>query len=124
MTQRHLTVSEKRLLSALLSRAAQVKVPAGWLDAVEVCQMNDGGMGSLLLQPLVRGSRMGKRASDVKFRDSDGVDVIASLNLDDAGNPLELDIWKVDFKPLIRIPDQFDENGQHRVREAPRTPPT
>ncbi|WP_420885213.1 DUF6984 family protein, partial [Candidatus Symbiothrix dinenymphae] len=36
--------------------------------------------------------------------DEDGVDVIASLNIDDTGDLYELDIWKTDFSPLIKLP--------------------
>lgn len=52
--------------------------------------------------------RMGSQYSEIKFKDADGVDVIASLNLDEQQLPFELDIWKTDFKSLISIPDSFD----------------
>lgn len=42
-------------------------------------------------------------AAEVWFTDSDGVDVLASLMVDAGGVPRELDVWKVDFSPLIRI---------------------
>jgi hypothetical protein len=28
------------------------------------------------------------------------------LNLDDKGKPLELDVWKVNFEPLLRWPER------------------
>ncbi len=47
----------------------------------------------------------GKQISDFQFTDVDGVEVIASLNVDSDGNLLELDIWKTDFGKLIKLPD-------------------
>jgi hypothetical protein len=74
--------------------------------------MDDGGMGSLRLatdeglqqQP---GRLTGRRAAELQFIDADGVPVLASLNLDQNGELLEIDIWKTDFSPLIRIPDDL-----------------
>ena len=42
------------------------------------------------------------------FTDEDGVKVIASLNVDSDGHLFELDIWKTDFSPLLRIPAEFE----------------
>lgn len=104
--ERALTADEKRLVMALIERA-QLSLPADWLDQARVDSMNDGGMGSVRFLTLASGQKMSRQAAEVKFRDSDGMDVIASLNLDEAGQPFELDIWKVDFRPLIQIPDIF-----------------
>ena len=43
--------------------------------------------------------------AEIQFTDTDGVEVLASLNLDQDGKPFELDVWKTDFNALIRIPD-------------------
>ncbi len=51
--------------------------------------------------------KFGRRASECQFTDEDGVEVLASLNLDQDGNLYELDIWKTDFGKLIRIPAQL-----------------
>jgi len=73
--------------------------------------MDDGGMGSLRLatdEALQQPRRlMGRRAAELQFIDADGVTVLASLNLDQNGELLELDIWKTDFSPLIQIPDDL-----------------
>ena len=45
----------------------------------------------------------GRRAAEYEFLDTDGVPVIASLNLDQDGIPFELDVWKVDFSPTERL---------------------
>jgi hypothetical protein len=67
--------------------------------------MSDGGMGSLrFVDAGHRVRRFGKKIAEAKFTDEDGVPVSAVLNLDDNGEPFELDIWKVDFSPLKRYP--------------------
>lgn len=47
----------------------------------------------------------GKQVSEFQFTDTDGVEVLASLNVDSDGNLFELDIWKTDFGKLITLPD-------------------
>ena len=86
----------------------QTDVPANWSHGLVVEALNDGGMGSLLLlhEGVEVGARIfGKQISDLMFQDVDGVDVIASLNTDQNGRLFELDVWKVDYKPLIKLPD-------------------
>lgn len=65
-------------------------------------------MGSLRLLPngqMNEDAVFGEQVSDFQFFDMDGVDVIASLNIDNLGNLFELDIWKTDFSKLIKLPD-------------------
>jgi hypothetical protein len=48
--------------------------------------------------------RFAKQISEYEFLDVDGTLVSAALYIDEINNELyELDIWKVDFSPLIRI---------------------
>jgi hypothetical protein len=72
--------------------------------------MDDGGMGSLVLMaPEHTEARRGAvpcRAA-VQFTDADGVEVVASLNANEAGVPFELDMWKTDFSRVIRIALHF-----------------
>jgi hypothetical protein len=109
MKFRRPTADERRLLREL-ARIAHINDPEGWLGALEVREMNDGGMGSLELAAAARNSvRSGvviSRAS-VQFVDEDGVQVVATLNASEDGEPFELDIWKTDFSPLRRIPTAF-----------------
>jgi len=102
---------ELRLLAALVTRASAVRLRPDWLETLRVSPIDDGGMGSLRLatdealqQP---GRLVGPRVAEVQFTDADGVPVLASLNLDPDGELMELDIWKTDFSPLIRIPDDL-----------------
>lgn len=97
--------SEWRLLGRLATDA--VVLAPGWLDGLLVRELDDGGMGSLRL--LTRGNsdagrRFGATVAEYQFKDSDGVDVIVSLNVDQCGLPFELDMWKTDFSPLIGVP--------------------
>jgi hypothetical protein len=70
--------------------------------------MNDGGMGSLRLFPggIDDTSRsFGRELVLAEFPDTDGVPVSVALNLDAQGSLYELDVWKVDFSPLLQWPD-------------------
>jgi hypothetical protein len=99
------TSDELRLLEHLVAKATFV------IDGeLLVEDMNDGGMGSLLLfaqHSISRERRFGRQVADCRFVDADGVDVIASLNLDEDGELFELDVWKVNYAPLIRIAERF-----------------
>lgn len=107
MKSRDLTESEKRLLRLLVAKAG-LGVEPDWAESLQVKELEDGGMGSLLLGPGLGSDEergFGRAAAEVQFQDDDGVGVIATLNLDKDGRLFELDIWKVDFSPLVRIPD-------------------
>jgi hypothetical protein len=86
-----------------------MKDPDAWATGVQVEDLDDGGMGSLALDTP---TRIGPRRvvvcrAAVQFTDVDGVEVVASLYVDEQGAPFELDIWKTDFSPLVHIPDQL-----------------
>ena len=71
--------------------------------------MADGGMGSLrFAAPACEGSqrRLGEVFAEGAFTDRDGMPVSFSANLDDRGGLFELDIWRVDFKPLQSLPPE------------------
>ena len=99
---------ELRLIEALF-RAWKARDPsAPERTDLSVEPMNDGRMGSLrfVTSPHDQSSRrFGIVASELSFHDADGTLVTVTLNLDQHGLPFELDIWKTDFTPLIRVPD-------------------
>lgn len=99
---------ELRLIEALF-RVWKIRNPsAPERTDLSVEPMNDGGMGSLRLaasQNDQSSRRLESVASELSFHDADGTLVTATLNLDQDGLPFELDIWKTDFSPLIRVPD-------------------
>ncbi len=49
----------------------------------------------------------GTAVSEAKFKDADGIDVIATLYLDQEDQPFELNVWKTDFSPLLKIPENI-----------------
>ncbi|RZL02645.1 MAG: hypothetical protein EOO89_28740 [Pedobacter sp.] len=98
---------ELRFISFLI-REASTKIASKWEDSLMVTSMDDAGLGSLLLYPsgkIVNDREFGRVMFEVEFKDADNVPVVASLNLDQHGELFELDIWKVNFDPLIRFPD-------------------
>ena len=103
----------ERGLLATVARLATDVDPA-WIEGVKVRPMNDGGMGSLeLAPPVASGSqrRFGRKVAEYQFTDADGVEVLVSLNVDTDGRPLELDVWKTDFSPVVRIPTLVDRRS-------------
>lgn len=61
-------------------------------------------MGSLTIAPIDEARVWGQAAAEYVFPDRDGVLVTAVLNLDQNGQPFEIDVWRVDFAPLLQWP--------------------
>jgi len=102
---RLLRADEKALLAALISKAHGPEDLIKSLSDCRVEEMSDGGMGSLRFSPQDgRPRRLGERLLDAEFADVDGVPIMVRVNLDDCGELYELDIWKVDFSPVVRFP--------------------
>lgn len=97
---------EKALLIRL---SAQLGDAAPWVDRIDslrVRELSDGGMGSLYFSSDTErseGRKFGWRVAELQFDDADGVAIIASLNVDTGGELFELDIWRTDFKRVIRL---------------------
>ncbi len=107
MPLRKLSPAEERFLQFMVEKAS-LSLPPDWKDKIMVKPMDDGGMGSLLLFPdgiETQNRVFEKTAAEHEFKDADKTDVLASLNIDRSGQLLELDIWKMNFDPLIRFPD-------------------
>ncbi len=101
------TIQEERLLELLIKKASIV-LPNNWKDKLLVRPMDDGDMGSLYLFPngeIIENRILGKQVCEFQFTDLDGIEVIASLNIDTNGELFELDIWKTDFGKLIKFPN-------------------
>jgi hypothetical protein len=69
-----------------------------------VQDLPDGGMGSFRFEGEDKRT-FGSELVGGKFVDSDGVDVLVSIYLDQSGNLFELDSWKANFSPRISDPD-------------------
>jgi uncharacterized protein DUF6984 len=106
---RKLSAEERHLLEVLVKHAKGLVLSVGWQDDLLVEPMTDGGMGSLKLIPSNASSyrKLGEAVSNIEFNDADGVKVFAALNVDQNGHLFEIDVWKTDFSPLIRIPKHF-----------------
>jgi len=107
MVLRNPTPSELNLLKFLIDKADVSVIPKNWSMRLLVDEMDDGGMGSLQLFPegiKNMNRKFGKQISDCQFTDEDGVEVIASLYIDQFGFLYELDIWKTNFEKLMHIP--------------------
>lgn len=77
------------------------------LENLMVAELEDGKMGSLSLMSngiQNKGNKQIELCSEKIFKDVDEVTVIASLYIDVKGNLYELDIWKVDYSPIISLP--------------------
>lgn len=75
--------------------------------------MNDGGMGSIRFVG-AENRRFGSTPVEAHFHDEDGTPVIATVIVDQRGELYELDVWKVDFSQLKRIPP-FEEITVNRL---------
>lgn len=101
------TIKELRLLELLIKKSSLI-MSDNWKDNLLVRPMDDGEMGSLYLFPkgvMIEDRTIGEQVSDFQFTDSDGIEVIASLNLDENGDLFELDLWKTDFSKLLNFPN-------------------
>lgn len=76
------------------------------LGTLKVQPMTDEGMGSLQIERMDASPLFRRCESECEFLDADGVLVVAALNADAAGQPMEIDIWKVDFSALRQWPDR------------------
>ena len=84
-----------------LTQLAGIHVPS---EPIEITPLADGGMGSFQIGKGNR--RMRTQAAEISFKDSDDTLVVATLNLDEEGILFEVDIWKVDFTPLMTWPTE------------------
>jgi uncharacterized protein DUF6984 len=76
-------------------------------DAV-VEPLPDGGMGSLAFYRSDSHGfdrRFGRQIIEGEFHDVDDMPVSFAVNVDQDGKLFELDLWRVDFAPLKRFPD-------------------
>ena len=106
---RLITPAEYGFLCRVAGAAGKSLDDVGLSAAAMVEPMTDGGMGSLrFAAPACEGSqrRLGEVFAEGAFTDRDGMPVSFSVNLDDRGGLFELDIWRVDFKPLQSLPPE------------------
>jgi len=102
---RQLEGPEAQLLKRLLQAAGPDWDRPELVSSLRGTSMRDGGMGSLRLSrgAEIAARRIGRRIAELEYPDADGVPIIASLNVDDHGQLFEIDVWKVDFSPVIHL---------------------
>ena len=101
LREKELALIEKLLAGSFCETKARAQ-----LDEARVQDMPDGGMGSIRFVQGPPEERMfGTEIAEGLFHDTDGIPVSVGLNLDQFGDLFELDLWKVDFSPLIRYPE-------------------
>jgi hypothetical protein len=77
---------------------------ASFLDGCRYVPQDDGGMGSFSV--VSNDERTGvSDCSEAEYTDSDGMQVIIALIVDEDGFPTDVDFWKVDSSPLVRFPE-------------------
>lgn len=105
MMSRKPTREELEIVKWLLSLSGADASLEGQLDRIDVEDMTDGGMGGIRF---IHGSgepgKLGRELVVAKGVDLDGTELSIALNLDQFGRLFELDIWKVDFSPLLALP--------------------
>jgi hypothetical protein len=101
---RKLTSAENVLIQYMLNHVNQISLFRGMSSDCLVEDLSDGGMGSFRFQG-ESDRTFGSELVSGKFVDSDGVDVIVSIYLDQNGHLFELDSWKVDHSPRLKLPN-------------------
>ena len=109
---RPISKAEVEFLQAAFSAAGKDLGEIGISEESSVESLKDGGMGSIrfLASSGPEDARHMKSAIlEGEFKDADGMLVSFSLDVDAEGKPYELDLWRVDFQPLKRLPQDANE---------------
>lgn len=106
---RKLSAAERNFISVMLSASGKPRL-IDCLLSCEVFPLQDGRMGSLRFYDSSAKHRTGTQLAEAQFYDADGTIVSAVLTTDEKGRLFELDLWRVDFGALQRLPDPKDIN--------------
>ncbi|AIZ64042.1 hypothetical protein PK28_10655 [Hymenobacter sp. DG25B] len=104
MNKRPLNLPELGLLLFLLRGKPGAERLLAELHTVQVTELNTGETASLRFSSGLPGRQLGELIARTRFLDEDGIAVLVSLYLDQAGDLYELDCWKVDDTAVRRIP--------------------
>lgn len=106
---RPLREKELEMIEKLLTGSPHETKARAQLHEARVQDMSDGGMGSIrFMQGPPENRAFGEEIAEGLFHDADGTPVSVALNVDQLEDLFELDLWKVDFSPLIHYPDAND----------------
>jgi len=98
MRKRTIRKDEYDLISCLLSQISEHS--RKYIIPEIIQEMDDGGMGSIKLS----GGKANRVLIERQYLDSDGQLVLITLYDNDQQELFELDMWKVDFSPLVKYP--------------------
>ena len=97
---------EKAVLEYLIKQG-EFPVEEDWDKTLLVQPMDDGGMGSFSIYQnetdIATKRKFGKQISEFEFIDDDGVPVLVSLYVDKQNRLLEVDVWKINFIPVLNL---------------------
>lgn len=99
--RRKLNAEERELIVGMLRHAGRLDLRQN-LEEREVVSMGDGGMGSVQFLDAI--SMRQSELVRASATDIDGVTLEIALNINCEKLISELDIWKVDFSRIIKIP--------------------
>jgi hypothetical protein len=107
---RKLNSEEINFISILIKKSTKENLKIIDLEKLYVSELEDGGMGSLRFLSNINNENRTMKSELIEcfFNDLDGVKVSATINIDNYGELFELDIWKVNFNKLIRLPKDED----------------
>ena len=97
----------ERVVLEYLVKQSSMKLPKDWSENLLIHKMDDGGMGSFKIfqnqfeLEVIR--KFGKQAAEYQFIDDDGVPVFVTLYLDDQNRLFEVDVWKINYIPVINL---------------------
>ena len=106
---RKISLQEYRFLKTILEKKELSCESFGISESLFVEDLDDGGMGSLIFchtQSKDENRVLGNVIIEGDFTDSDNVLVNFTVNVDQNGKLFELDLWKVDFSPLLDFPKE------------------
>jgi hypothetical protein len=103
---RHIRDEESELIVSMLTKVGR-HMNGDALRSAQVIDMKDGGMGSIRFISSEE-SKYASTLASAEYTDVDNVPVSITINSDQEGKLMELDIWKVDFSPLCRYPTTSD----------------
>ena len=115
---RHITMQIRQMVEILIKNSQSDNKDYKFSD--EIFYFDDGKMGSFGFvyesNEYIGG---GKYISDIEFYDIDGILCVATMFAYDNNFVDSVDIWKVDFSPLIKIPinenDFFIPNEKSKI---------
>lgn len=92
--------------TALIAFLVNEETTQSWRSTnAMVKDSDDGGMGGFSFVSTKEHRTASGVIAECSFADHDGVEVWATLISDQDGELFELEMWKVNFEPLVQIPD-------------------